>query len=114
MAQGDIYSIDIGLYNSSQSVRIENDSIVISAIVLFWTINRENKRQIGGIGLHGRSNFRFFRKSTTNTLEKGLAEEIPVMKKLKLNAGEYLDFEALSDGSRDSAFLNAKITLMEV
>ena len=117
MAQGDIYSIDIKLINSSQIVSIVNDSIILSAILSFRTVNDVNARKIGELRLldsNGGFMHRFFRKENTGSQGWELIE-LPKIKKLKLNAGEQLQFIASGDPQYgDRAYLNAKITLMEV
>ena len=113
---GDIYSIDISLVNSSQTVSIVNDSIVLSAILSFRTVNDVNERKIGELRLldsNGGFMHRFFYRSTTGGQDWELIE-LSKMKKMKLNAGEYLRFIAYCGDSRDITDLNAKITLMEV
>ena len=128
MAQGDIYSIDVRLKNtsrtgasSSEIVRINNDSIVLSAIVSFAVNSEVSGGKYGKIELlNSNDDFfhRFFYRSASGDVAWELSE-LPAMKKIKLNAGEQLQFIAHADYNSDpvwhnTTYLHAKITLMEV
>ena len=116
MAQGDIYVIDIDLRNSSQTIIIGvPDSIVLSAIVSFKTVSTVNAGKWGELNLlnyNGEFMHRFFYKRNYTGQDWELVE-LP-MKKLKLDGGDQLQFVAHCDDSRDSTYLNARITIMEV
>jgi len=129
MAQGDIYSINVRLKNtsrtgasSSEIVSIDNDSIVLSAIVSIAVNSDNSLRKYGKIELlNSNSEFmhRFFYKRQDSSQDWELIE-LPAMKKLKVNAGEQLQFIAHADYDSSDPYddtiiyLNAKITLMEV
>jgi hypothetical protein len=108
MAQGDIYSIDASLRNSSHTVKIINDSIVLNAYVLILATDTTNPGH-GELRILNNNNellVRLFRKTPGQNWE---LIEIPI-KKLKLNAGEQIQFIA----SNKYAYLDSRITLMEV
>jgi len=118
MAQGDIYTIDANLTTSSQIVSIINDSIVLNAIVLFSTVSNYGYNKYGEIKLlnsNGEFIHRLFYKYNKDTQDWELIG-IPSIKKLKLNAGEQLQFTAYTTDftSKDTCRLKVRITLMEV
>jgi len=117
MSQGDIYTIDVILWDTAQKVSIVKDSIVLNAVATYSTVSHENAAKYCDISLINRDAVvmqRFFYKEFTGSQDWKLIE-LPAMKKLKLNAGDILRFIAYSDaGSPDHTFLNARITLMEV
>ena len=126
MAQGDIYSIDVRLRNdpnysnSPQTVSIVNDSIVLSAIISLsiesMSGGSDEYCELKLLNSNGEFMHRLFYRSG-ETGGKWELHELPIMKKLLLNAGEQLQFTAYANrgsGYSDSTYLNAKITLMEV
>jgi len=113
---GDIYSIDVRLENSSQTVSIVKDSIILSAIVSFKTRNQNEGGKVGEVKLlDNNDNYmhRFFYKRNDRG-QDWESIELPI-KKHKLNAGEQLQFIAHCERPpEDRTYFNAKITLMEV
>ena len=108
MAQGDIYTIDI---DTSQTVRINNNSIVLNAIVSFstWSTSRDKSGELNLLNSNGESIQRLFHRSVAGYTGVNEVIELP-MKKMKLNAGEQLQSKISLRGT----YLEARITLMEV
>lgn len=114
MAQGDIYTIDVRLKNSSQIVEIVNDSIVLNGVASLTIYTNDTQKKYGELNLlnsNGEVINRLFHKPSNDNMDEVIG--LSAMKKLKLNAGDQLQFMT-NNATYSTVYLSVRITLMVV